>query len=65
MLVDDFPKASRGRRFLRARLADGRVHLPAMHASGALSSAIGCNAFVDISAGSGALAAGTDVRIWK
>ena len=65
VLVDDFPKASRGRRFLRARLVDGRVHLPAMHASGALSSAIGCNAFVDIPADSGALAAGTDVRTWK
>ena len=64
-LADDFPKPSGGRRFLRACLADGQVHLPAMHASGVLSSALGCNAFVDIPAGSGPLAAGTHVRIWK
>lgn len=65
-LADAFPKASPGRRFLRARLEnDGRVHLPAMHASGVLSSALGCNVFVDIPAGSGPLAVGAVVRIWK
>lgn len=65
-LADVFPKVSPGRRFLRARWTeDGFVHLPVMHASGVLSSALGCNGFVDIPAGSGKLAAGATVRIWK
>ena len=49
-LADAFPKASRGRRFIRARVTpDGQAHLPQQHASGSLASVVGCNAFLDIS----------------
>lgn len=63
-LADAFPKASGGRRFLRARITDGKAHLPASHASGILSSTLGCNGFVDVPAGSGKLTAGMQVRVW-
>lgn len=63
VLADGFPKESRGRRFLRARYKDGRVYLPEQHASGSLFSAAGCNAFVDIPAGTGALKAGESVKV--
>lgn len=58
-LADNFPKASRGRRFIRARVtADGQAHIPAQHASGSLASVVGCNAFLDIPAGTGPLPLG-------
>lgn len=63
VLADDFPKESRGRRFLRARYEDGRAYLPAQHASGSLFSAVGCNALADIPAGTGALKAGETVKV--
>lgn len=62
VLVDDFPKKSLGRRFIRARVEGKKVFLPARHESGALYSAIGCNALVDIPAGSDALKGGEEVE---
>ena len=64
VLVDAFPKECLGRRFLRARMeADGRVSLPDQHESGSLFSAAGCDAFVDVPAGTKPLAAGTEVEV--
>ena len=64
VLADAFPKACLGRRFLRARVeADGRISLPDQHESGSLFSAAGCDAFVDVPAGTKPLAAGTEVEI--
>ena len=67
-LADAFPKASGGRRFIRARVtADGAAHLPQQHASGSLASVVGCHAFLDIPAGSGPLAVGDTaeaVMLW-
>ena len=64
VLADAFPKACLGRRFLRARIeADGRVSLPDQHESGSLFSAAGCDAFVDVPAGTEPLAAGTEVDV--
>ena len=64
VLADAFPKACLGRRFLRARMeADGRVSLPDQHESGSLFSAAGCDAFVDVPAGTKPLAAGTEVEV--
>ena len=64
VLADAFPNACLGRRFLRARIeADGRVSLPDQHESGSLFSAAGCDAFVDVPAGTEPLAAGTEVEV--
>lgn len=62
-LVNGFGKASQGRRLIRARVDDGRVYLPERHESGVLYSAVDCNAFVDIPAGSKELSAGEEVEI--
>ena len=64
VLADAFPKECLGRRFLRARVeADGRISLPDQHESGSLFSAAGCDAFVDVPAGTKPLAAGTEVEV--
>ena len=64
VLADAFPKECLGRRFLRAWIdADGTVYLPDQHESGTLFSAVGCNAFVDVPAGTPPLAAGTKVEV--
>ena len=63
ILVNGFEKSSPGRRLIRARVDDGRVYLPERHESGVLYSAIDCNAFVDIPAGSKQLSAGEEVEI--
>ena len=64
VLADAFPKECLGRRFLRAHIdADGRVSLPDQHESGSLFSAAGCDAFVDVPAGTKPLAAGTEVEV--
>ena len=63
VLTDAFPKVSRGRRFIRGYYENGKVRLPEQHASGSLFSVVGCNAFVDIPAGSGKLAKETEVDI--
>lgn len=63
ILADEFPKKSFGRRFIRAKLENGKIYLPIRHESGSLYSAVGCNALIDIPAGSDALKAGTEVEI--
>lgn len=63
VLTDRFPKASHGRRFIRAYHENGKVRLPEQHASGSLASVVGCNAFIDIPAGTGPLEPGTEVDI--
>ena len=63
ILVNGFDKSSPGRRLIRARVDGGSVYLPQRHESGVLFSAIDCNAFVDIPAGSKKLSAGEEVEI--
>lgn len=63
VLTDKFPKESRGRRFIRGYYENGKVRLPEQHSSGCLFSMVGCNAFVDIPAGTGKLAKETEVDI--
>lgn len=63
VLVDDFPKKSFGRRFIRARFDDDKIFLPTRHESGNLFSAVGCNCLIDIPAGSDTLKAGDEVEI--
>ena len=63
VLLDDFPKISKGRRFIRAHYKNGEIKLPEQHASGSLFSAANCNAFVDIPADSDKLSAGTKVEV--
>ncbi len=66
VLQEDFPKESKGRRFIRANFDDGKVWLPGKnHSSGSLFSAVGCNAMIDIPAGSGALMRNSAVEIVK
>lgn len=63
-LTTPFPKASPGRRLVRARLEGSAVSLPSgQHVSGALSALIGCNCLIDIPAGSPPLAANTPVEV--
>lgn len=60
-----FPKASHGRRFIRASYKDGHVSLPdGLHSSGVLSSMKGCNCLVDIPPGTPFLQKGDTVRVW-
>ena len=64
VLTEPFPKASPGRRLVRARLEGSAVSLPSgEHVSGALSALIGCNCLIDIPAGSPPLAAHTPVEV--
>ena len=63
VMLDGFAKENLGRRFVRAQYADDEVRLPEKHASGVLFSAVGCNALVDIPAGSPPLAAGAEVDV--
>jgi len=63
-LSGSFPKSSPARRFLRGHYEDGVVIIPKKHASGMLSTAIGCNCLVDIPAGSPPLSDGQKVRVW-
>ena len=60
-----FPKASHGRRFIRAccDIATGTVSIPSQHSSGSLFSAVGCNALIDLPAGTGKLSAGDVVKV--
>lgn len=64
VLADDFPKKSKGRRFIRGRFENGKVYLPSNHGSGSLYSAMECNCFVDIPAGSDELASGARVKVF-
>lgn len=64
VMADAFPKASAGRRFVRASWRDGRVYLPqGLHSSGVLASMRGCNCLVDIPAGTKELRAGDAVEV--
>ncbi len=63
ILAEPFAKKSPGRRFVRANYDGERVHVSSKNASGMLFSAIGCNAFIDIAAGSDALPAGSLVDL--
>lgn len=67
ILQDPFPKASPVRRFLRGCFRNGEVSLPEggtdVHASGMLTSMLGCNCLIDIPAGSGSLSAGQRVDV--
>ena len=63
VLDTPFPKASPRRRFIRGRYKDGHITLPEGHASGMLSSLVGCNCLVELPAGSPSAKAGTQVRI--
>lgn len=64
VLQDDFPKESKGRRLIRARVEGERVRLTgANHSSGSLATMIGCNCFIDIPAGAGPLHAGDRVEV--
>ncbi|MBR3457079.1 MAG: molybdopterin molybdotransferase MoeA [Selenomonadaceae bacterium] len=64
-LKDAFPKASHGRRFIRAHYdtAEGTAAIPGQHSSGSLFSAVGCNAFIDLPPGTGKLNPGDKVDI--
>lgn len=61
-LADKFPKPSYGRRFIRAHYKDGIFTIPTQHDSGSLFSAAGCNALIDIPAGTGPVPAGSRVQ---
>ena len=63
VLLNDFEKVSKGRRFIRAHYDNGEVTLPEQHASGSLLSMTSCNAFVDIPASTGKLSKGTKVEV--
>ena len=63
-LTGSFPKASPGRRLIRARCEGNCVRLTGSnHSSGSLSSMIGCNCLIDIPAGSGPLQEGDEVEV--
>ncbi|MBC7341725.1 MAG: molybdopterin molybdotransferase MoeA [Clostridia bacterium] len=68
ILEDAYSKASRQRRFLRARArwqeGEWRIRLTGAQSPGILRSMLGCNALVDVPAGSGPLAAGEKVKAW-
>lgn len=63
VLKSDFPKESKGRRFIRAHCEDDEVTLPEQHASGSLFSMMRCNSLVDIPAETGRLTKGTKVEV--
>lgn len=64
LLESSFNKKSKTRRFLRAFYEDGRVYLTSnKHASGMMSSMIGCNCLIDIEAGNMGLNKGEVVNI--
>lgn len=64
VLETAFPKASPGRRLVRASIRNGAVSIPAgSHVSGSLSTLMDCNCLVDIPAGSPPLSPGTQVEV--
>ena len=64
ILMHDFPKASKRRRFVRAYYESGEVYLPtSKHSSSVLSSMLGCNCFIDIPEGASKLTKGTPVQV--
>ena len=63
VLRNDFPKESRGRRFIRAHYENNEITLPEQHASGSLFSVMNCNSLIDIPAGTGKLTKGMKVEV--
>lgn len=64
IMLKDFNKKSKNRRFIRCIYKDGQVDLPeGGHASGMLSSMSGCNALIDIEAGNTGLKKGDRVKV--
>lgn len=68
IFADDFPKKSPQRRFLRGQAAwqdkELVVRLTGGQSNGILRSMIGCNALIDVPAGSEALCCGQKVNVW-
>lgn len=61
----EFPKKSKGRRFVRAIYYEGQVALPqGLHASGGIGTLRGCNCLLDIPAGTPGLFGGEEVTVW-
>lgn len=67
VMVDDFRKKSPTRRFLRVRAGEAKgqcvAQINGCQDSSVMSSMIGCNALVDIPAGSGPVLKGSSVRV--
>lgn len=67
ILQNPFSKSSHSRRFIRARISDGKVYLPVggseTHSSGSLMSMIDCNCMIDIPANSSPLIPGQKVTV--
>lgn len=64
IMDSDFNKASKIRRFIRAYYENGKIRLNSgKHSSGVLSSMIGCNALIDIKAGTEKLSIGDEVDV--
>ena len=64
VLQHDFTKQNPLRRFVRARIINGQVFLPAgVQRSGSLAGLPGCNCMIDIAAGTGELRKGDTVRV--
>ena len=65
LLADNFTKASDQRRFLRAKIKKNNgvpyAKLTGQQSNGVLKSMVGCNALIDVPAGSGPLKAGQEV----
>lgn len=67
-LTTGFSKASKGNRYLRAKMLGGSVAIPGegnaeAHSSGSLSAMIGCNCLVELPAGSGPVNPGEEVEV--
>lgn len=64
IMDSDFPKKSKGKRFIRAIYDEGRVKLPAGgHASGMVASLKGCNCMVEIEAGNPGMKKGDQAKV--
>jgi len=64
ILINDFPKVSKRRRFIRAYYKAGEVSLPtSKHAASILSSMLDCNCFIDIPEGASKLTKGMIVQV--
>lgn len=62
-LLNDFKKASRGRRLVRAIWDNGTFRLPdGLHSNGVLASMAGCNCLIDVKPGSPPLQAGEQLE---
>lgn len=67
-LATGFSKASKGNRYLRAKMLGGTAVIPGegnaeVHSSGSLSAMIGCNCLVELPAGSSSVTPGEEVEV--